>query len=81
MDLGHDPQVIDAVTSEVLMSMTGNGVSRSGRDIPIGGIGDGVASGIALTSSEFPEFALGEVTERAVEALVAQIAAKPDQLR
>jgi len=74
-------RVIDAVTGEIVMSMTGNGISTKGGGVLIGGVGGGVGGGVAVTSSEFRESALGEATGRAVEALAAQIASKRDRLR
>jgi len=74
-------RVIDAVTGEIVMSMTGNGISTKGGGILVGGVGGGIGGGIAVTSSEFRESALGEATGRAVEAVAAQIASKRDRLQ
>ncbi len=74
-------RVIDAATGEIVMSMTGNGLSTKGGGILIGGIGGGIGGGVAITSSEFRESALGEATGRAIEMLAAQIAAKRNRLR
>jgi curli biogenesis system outer membrane secretion channel CsgG len=74
-------RVVDAVTGEVIASMTGTGTSAKGGSILIGGLGGGVGGGVALTSSEFRASALGEATERAIEALVAEIVTKRDRLQ
>jgi curli biogenesis system outer membrane secretion channel CsgG len=74
-------RVVDAVTGEVMVSMTGTGTSTKGGSILIGGVGGGVGGGVALTSSEFRASALGEATGRAIEALVAEIVTKRDRLQ
>jgi len=74
-------RVIDAITGEVIASMTGAGTSTKGGSILIGGAGGGVGGGVALSSGEFRASALGEATERAIESLTAAIVAKRDRLR
>jgi curli biogenesis system outer membrane secretion channel CsgG len=74
-------RVVDVVTGEIIASMTGTGTSTKGGSILVGGIGGGVGAGVALTSSEFRTSALGEATERAIEALVADIVTKRDRLQ
>jgi curli biogenesis system outer membrane secretion channel CsgG len=69
-------RIIDATTGEVIASVTGSGTSRKGGGILLGGIGGGVGGGVAIGSSEFRASALGEATERAVEALAGAITAK-----
>jgi curli biogenesis system outer membrane secretion channel CsgG len=69
-------RIVDAVTGEVIASMTGAGTSTKGGSILIGGIGGGVGGGVTLGSGEFRASALGEATERAIDALAKAIAAK-----
>jgi curli biogenesis system outer membrane secretion channel CsgG len=69
-------RVIDATTGEIMASMTGTGVSTKGGAVLVGGIGGGVGGGVAITSSEFRASALGEATDRAITALVEQLAAQ-----
>jgi curli biogenesis system outer membrane secretion channel CsgG len=73
-------RIIDAVTGEIIASITGDGISTKGGSILIGGIGGGVGGGVTLGSSEFRASALGQATERAVDALVRDIVAKQGRL-
>jgi curli biogenesis system outer membrane secretion channel CsgG len=76
-------RVIDAVTGEIVASMTGTGTSKKGGGIVIGGIGGGGGGGggVAVTSSEFRASALGEATERAITALVEQLVSQRGRLQ
>jgi curli biogenesis system outer membrane secretion channel CsgG len=69
-------RIVDATTGEVVASMTGAGTSTKGGSILIGGVGGGVGGGVAIGSSEFRASALGEATERAIDALAGAIVAK-----
>jgi curli biogenesis system outer membrane secretion channel CsgG len=73
-------RIIDATTGEIIASITGAGVSAKGGSVLIGGIGGGAGGGVAIGSSEFRASALGEATERAVDALVRDIVAKRGRL-
>jgi curli biogenesis system outer membrane secretion channel CsgG len=73
-------RIIDAVTGEIIASMTGAGISTKGGSILIGGIGGGIGGGVTLGSSEFRASALGQATERAIDALVRDIVAKQGRL-
>jgi curli biogenesis system outer membrane secretion channel CsgG len=73
-------RVIDATTGEIIASMTGAGISTKGGSVLIGGVGGGIGGGVALGSGEFRASALGEATERAVDALVRDIVAKQGRL-
>ena len=73
-------RVIDATTGEIIASLTGAGVSTKGGSVLIGGVGGGAGGGVAIGSSEFRASALGEATERAVDALVRDIVAKQGRL-
>jgi curli biogenesis system outer membrane secretion channel CsgG len=69
-------RIVDAMTGEVIASVTGAGTSTKGGSVLIGGIGGGVGGGVAIGSGEFRASALGEATERAIDALAGAIAAK-----
>lgn len=73
-------RIIDAMTGEVIASLTGTGVSRKGGSILIGGVSGGVGGGVGIGSSAFRTSALGEATERAVDALVRDVVAKQGRL-
>ena len=73
-------RIIDVATGEIIASLTGAGVSTKGGSVLIGGIGGGVGGGVAIGSSEFRASALGEATERAVDALVRDIVVKQGRL-
>jgi curli biogenesis system outer membrane secretion channel CsgG len=73
-------RIVDATTGEIIVSLTGAGVSTKGGSVLIGGMGGGVGGGVAIGSSEFRASALGEATERAVDALVRDIVAKQGRL-
>jgi curli biogenesis system outer membrane secretion channel CsgG len=73
-------RIIDATTGEIIASLTGAGVSTKGGSVLIGGISGGIGGGVAIGSSEFRTSALGEATERAVDALARDIAAKQGRL-
>jgi curli biogenesis system outer membrane secretion channel CsgG len=74
-------RVIDATTGEVIASMTGNGTSTKGGSILIAGGAGGAGGGVAITSGEFRASALGEATERAIDALVGELTSKRDRLQ
>ncbi len=69
-------RIVDAATGEVVASVTGAGTSTKGGSILIAGVGGGVGGGVAIGSSEFRASALGEATQRAIDALAGAIAAK-----
>jgi curli biogenesis system outer membrane secretion channel CsgG len=69
-------RIIDAITGEVIAGLTGAGISTKGGSVLIAGVSGGGGGGVALGSSEFRASALGEATERAVDALIRDIIAK-----
>lgn len=73
-------RIIDATTGEIVASLTGAGTSTKGGSVLIAGGGNGGGGGVVLTSGEFRASALGEATERAIDALVEGIVAKRQQL-
>jgi curli biogenesis system outer membrane secretion channel CsgG len=73
-------RLIDATTGEVVASVSATGTSTKGGSVLIGGGGGGAGGGVAIGSGEFRASALGEATERAVQALAGAIAAKRERL-
>jgi curli biogenesis system outer membrane secretion channel CsgG len=78
--VGLTARIIDVTTGEIVASISSAGVSTKGGSVLVGGGGGGIGGGVAITSSDFRASALGEATDRAVEALVTGIVAKRDRL-
>ena len=73
-------QVLDAATGEILLSITGFGMSRKGGGlVVIGGGKDGIAGGGAATTN-FAATAIGEATRLAAQDLAAKITNARDGL-
>lgn len=69
-------RVIDAMTGEIIASVSGDGASSKGGGLRIAGVGGSAAGGIDASSSNFRSTAIGQATERAVNDLSQKIAAK-----
>jgi curli biogenesis system outer membrane secretion channel CsgG len=67
-------RVINAATGEIVASMSGEGLSRKGGGLRVGGLGTHGFGGVDVSSSNFRATAIGEATERAVSNLVEKIA-------
>ena len=74
-------RVVDAVTGEIVASVSASGVSTKGGGILVAGAGGGLGGGVAVGSSEFRESALGEATQRAVESLAQALVAQRARMR
>ena len=73
-------QVLDAATGEVLLSITGFGVSRKGGGlVAVGGTKDGVV-GIGTGKTNVTSEAIGEATRLAAQDLAAKITNARDEL-
>lgn len=66
-------RVINALTGEIVASMSGEGLSRKGGGLRVAGIGSHGFGGVDLNSSNFRATAIGEATERAVSNLAERI--------
>ena len=66
-------RVINAATGEIVASMSGEGLSRKGGGLRIGGLGSHGFGGVDVNSSNFRGTAIGEATERAVSNLAERI--------
>src|SRR5687767_13647839 len=73
-------RVIDATTGEILISSKGEGVSKKGGGIAIGGAGGGGGAGFAMGSSDYKASAIGEAQEQACNLLVTNLVAKKANL-
>jgi len=69
-------RVIRASTGEIIVSVSGDGVSGKGGGLRIAGIGANGGGGVDVNSANFRATAIGEATERAVEQLAERIVAK-----
>ena len=78
--VGLTAQVLDAATGEVLLSVTGFGMSRKGGGlIVVGGTKDGIAGAGTATTNVTAE-AIGEATRLAAQDLAAKITNARDSL-
>lgn len=66
-------RVINAVTGEIVASMSGEGLSRKGGGLRIAGIGSRGFGGVDVNRSNFLASAIGEATERAVSNLAERL--------
>jgi curli biogenesis system outer membrane secretion channel CsgG len=73
-------RMIDATTGEILLSAKGEGVSKKGGGLSIGGIGGGGGAGFSMGSSDYKASAIGEAQEQACNLLVQALVAKKDRL-
>jgi curli biogenesis system outer membrane secretion channel CsgG len=74
-----DARIVDVNTGEILMVMSGKGVSsRSGLLLAGGGESSG---GIEMGSSDFQDTILGEATRAAVQDLTTQLVSQADKVR
>jgi curli biogenesis system outer membrane secretion channel CsgG len=73
-------RMIDATTGEILMSAKGEGISKKGGGLSVGGLGRGGGAGFSMSSSDYKSSAIGEAQEAATVALVQAIIAKKDKL-
>jgi curli biogenesis system outer membrane secretion channel CsgG len=73
-------RMIDATTGEILASTKGEGISKKGGGITVGGGAGGIFAGGGMSSSNYRESALGEAQEMACNLLVAALVAKKDRL-
>ena len=67
-------RVVHAASGEVVLALRGEGVSRKGAGVTLGGIARGAGGIVSVGSGAFRESALGEATDRAVAELAARIA-------
>jgi curli biogenesis system outer membrane secretion channel CsgG len=73
-------RMIDATTGEILVSAKGEGLSKKGGGLKVGGVGGGGGAGFSMSSSDYKASAIGEAQEMATKDLVAKIVAKKDRL-
>ncbi len=72
--------MIDATTGEILVSAKGEGVSKKGGGLSVGGLGGGGGAGFSMSSSDYKDSAIGEAQEEACTLLVQAFIAKKDRL-
>ena len=65
-------RMIDATTGEIMLSAKGEGISKKGGGISVGGFGGGGGAGFSMGSGEYKASALGEAQEAACKLLVQQ---------
>jgi curli biogenesis system outer membrane secretion channel CsgG len=73
-------RLIDTSTGEVIVSATGNGVSKKGGGLSVGGAGGGGGAGFSMSSSDYKASAIGEAQAAACKELVAKFVAQKDEL-
>jgi curli biogenesis system outer membrane secretion channel CsgG len=73
-------RLIDTSTGEVIVSATGNGVSKKGGGLSVGGAGGGGGAAFSMSSSDYKSSAIGEAQALACKELVAKLVAKKDEL-
>ena len=66
-------RVVNATTGEVVLSLRGQGVSRKGAGVTLGGIARGGGGVVSVGSGAFRESALGQATDRAVGTLAERM--------
>ena len=59
---------------------TGNGVSKKGGGLTVGGAGGGGGAGFSMSSSDYKASAIGEAQAAACKELVAKFVAQKDEL-
>jgi curli biogenesis system outer membrane secretion channel CsgG len=75
-EVGLTVRVIDATTSEILISTKAVGESKKGGGLTVGGGGFGGGAGFSMGSSDYKESAIGEAQEKACALIVQQLVAK-----
>jgi curli biogenesis system outer membrane secretion channel CsgG len=73
-------RMIDATTGEILISAKGEGISKKGGGLAIGGAGGGGGAGFSMSSSDYKASAIGEAQEMACNQLVTALIAKKANL-
>ena len=73
-------RLIDTSSGEVIISATGNGVSKKGGGLSVGGAGGGGGAGFSMSSSDYKASAIGEAQAAACKELVAKFVAQKDEL-
>lgn len=73
-------RMIDATTGEIMISAKGEGVSKKGGGLTVGGFGGGGGAAFSMGSSEYKASALGEAQELACKLLVEQLVARKGRL-
>ena len=73
-------RLIDTTTGDVVATATGEGVSKKGGGLALGGIGGGGGAGFSMSSSDYKASAIGEAQAAACKDLVAKLIAKKDNL-
>jgi curli biogenesis system outer membrane secretion channel CsgG len=73
-------RMIDATTGEILISAKGEGISKKGGGLTVGGAGGGGGAGFSMGSSDYKASAIGEAQEMACNQLVAALIAKKANL-
>ncbi|MFL5481182.1 MAG: CsgG/HfaB family protein [Gemmatimonadaceae bacterium] len=66
-------RVINAVTGEIVASVSGEGISTKGGGLRVAGIGANGGGGADVNTTNFRATAIGEATERAVSDLAAKL--------
>jgi curli biogenesis system outer membrane secretion channel CsgG len=73
-------RLIDTSTGEVVVSATGEGVSKKGGGLSVGALGGGGGAGFSMSSSDYKASAIGEAQAAACKELVQKLIAKKDEL-
>jgi curli biogenesis system outer membrane secretion channel CsgG len=73
-------RMIDATTGEILISAKGEGISKKGGGISVGGVGGGGGAAFSMSSSDYKASAIGEAQEMACNQLVTALIAKKANL-
>jgi curli biogenesis system outer membrane secretion channel CsgG len=73
-------RMIDTTTGEIMVSAKGEGISKKGGGVSVGGAGGGGGAGFSMGSSDYKASAIGEAQEAACNALVTALLAKKDRL-
>src|SRR2546422_3644728 len=73
-------RLIDTSTGDVVVSATGEGVSKKGGGLSVGGLGGGGGAGFSMSSSDYKSSAIGEAQAAACKDLVAKLIAKKENL-
>jgi curli biogenesis system outer membrane secretion channel CsgG len=73
-------RLIDTTTGDVVITATGEGVSKKGGGLSAGALGGGGGAGFSMSSSDYKASAIGEAQAMACKELVAKFIAKKDQL-
>jgi curli biogenesis system outer membrane secretion channel CsgG len=78
-------RLIDTTTGEIVVSVTGAGVSKKGGGVTVAGFGGGGGAGGGVQAGDYKASAIGEAQEKAcqafVEALLSKASAMADAVR